>query len=147
MFVSSWNQPRFYKVYWPEVSGNFYSFQVNNENIRARCETCSKLTKKISGRCYWPRSTVFIVNFEQISHIVLLFPLFNFEQVNIDWVEVQNCKIQLNFKINSYYKHWTDSDSKVHGNVVICLLGIGTCNIFPFFFLCLKKIDVLDVYN
>ena len=33
----------------------------------------------------WRPSGAFIVNFEQISHIVLVFLLFGFEQVNADW--------------------------------------------------------------
>ena len=39
------------------------------------CKTCLKLTiKKAEGR-YWLRSDVFILNFEQILQIVLVFPL------------------------------------------------------------------------
>ena len=38
-------------------------FKINNGNTRILCQICSKLTK-----------TLFIVNFEQISHIVLVFP-------------------------------------------------------------------------
>ena len=44
---------------------------VNNRNIRKRCEICSKLTIKTP----WRRSGVFIVHFEHISHLVLVFPL------------------------------------------------------------------------
>ena len=44
-----------------------YMFKVNNRNTRARCETCSKLTMALSG--------IFIVTFEHISHIVLVFLL------------------------------------------------------------------------
>ena len=36
-------------------------------------EICSKL--KTTERHHWRRSVVFIVNFEQISHIILVFPL------------------------------------------------------------------------
>ena len=42
-----------------------YLFKVNNRNTRTRCEICSKLI------C----SGVFIVNFEHISHLVLVFLL------------------------------------------------------------------------
>ena len=38
-------------------------------------EICSKLIIEIPERRHWRRSCVFMVNFEQISHIVLLFPL------------------------------------------------------------------------
>ena len=46
-------------------------FMVNNSNTRKRCEICSKLTMKTPER----RSTVFIVNFEHISHLFLVFLL------------------------------------------------------------------------
>ena len=43
-----------------------YTFKVNNRNTSIRCEICSKLTIQ----------TVFMVNFEHISHFVLVFLLF-----------------------------------------------------------------------
>ena len=55
-------------------AGN-YMFKVNNRNTRTRWEICSKLTAKISERRYWRRSGIIIVNFEQISDLVLVFPL------------------------------------------------------------------------
>ena len=48
-----------------------FMFKVNNRNTRTRCETCSKLTIKITGR----RSGIFVVNFEHIPHLVLVFLL------------------------------------------------------------------------
>ena len=55
-------------------TANIYLFNVN-ENTRKMCETSSKLATKTSEwrqcRCFG----VFNVNFEQISHIVLTFPL------------------------------------------------------------------------
>ena len=50
-------------------------FKVNNRNTSASCEICSKLTIKIPERRYWRRSGIFIVNFEHISHLVLVFLL------------------------------------------------------------------------
>ena len=50
-----------------------YLLKVNNRNTRTRCEICSKLTIKIPERHYWRRSSVFIVNFEHISYLFLLF--------------------------------------------------------------------------
>ena len=52
-----------------------YMFKVNNRNTRTRCEICSKLTTKTPEPRYWRRSGVFIVNFEHISHLVLVFLL------------------------------------------------------------------------
>ena len=47
-------------------AGN-YMFKVNNRNTRTRCEICSKLTIKIPG--------IFIVKFENISYLAVLFLL------------------------------------------------------------------------
>ena len=55
-------------------AGN-YMFKVNNRNTRTRCEICSKLTIKIPERRQWRRSGIFIVNFEHILHLVLVFLL------------------------------------------------------------------------
>ena len=52
-----------------------YMFKDNNRNTRTRCEMCSKLTIKTPERRQWHRSGVFIVNFEHISHLVLVFLL------------------------------------------------------------------------
>ena len=52
-----------------------YMFKVNSRNIRTRCEMCSKLTTKTPERRHWRRSSVFIVTFEHISHLVLVFLL------------------------------------------------------------------------
>ena len=50
-----------------------YIFKVKNRNNRTRCEICSKLIIKTPERRHWRCSGVFIVNFEHISHLVLLF--------------------------------------------------------------------------
>ena len=59
---------------WDYPTG-IYLFKVINGNIRTMCETGLKLTIKTPERGHWRRSGVFIGNFEQISHIVLVFPL------------------------------------------------------------------------
>ena len=51
-----------------------YLLKVNNKNASTRCKICSKLTIKTPERRQW-RSGVFIVNFEYISHLVLVFLL------------------------------------------------------------------------
>ena len=56
------------------IAGN-YMFKVKNRNTRTGCEICSKLTIKISEPHYWRRSGVVIVNFDNISHLVLVFLL------------------------------------------------------------------------
>ena len=49
-----------------------YLFKVNDRNTRTRCEICLKLTIKTPEQ----RHYVFVVNFEHISHLVLVFLLF-----------------------------------------------------------------------
>ena len=51
-----------------------YLLKVDNRNTRTKCEICSKSTIKIPVR-RWRRSGIFIVNFEHISHLVLVFLL------------------------------------------------------------------------
>ena len=46
-------------------------FQIDNKS-----EICSKLTIKTPERRHWRRSSVFIVNFEHISHLALVFLWF-----------------------------------------------------------------------
>ena len=50
-------------------------FKVYSRNTRTRCETCLKLTIKTQERRYCHRSGIFIVNFEDISHLALVFLL------------------------------------------------------------------------
>ena len=57
------------------IQASNYMFKVNNRNIRARCEICSKLTIKIPERRHWRPSGIFIVNFEHISHLIIVFLL------------------------------------------------------------------------
>ena len=56
-------------TYYP---AGIYLLKVNIRNTRARCEIYSKLTIKIPERRR-RRSGIFIVNFEHISHLVLVF--------------------------------------------------------------------------
>ena len=52
-----------------------YLPKVNDKNTRKSCKICSKSTKKIPDWHRWRRSGVVIVNFEYISHLVLVFLL------------------------------------------------------------------------
>ena len=54
---------------------DIYPFKANNRNTRTGCEICSKLTIKSLERRNRRHSGVFIVNFEHISHLILLFLL------------------------------------------------------------------------
>ena len=55
-------------------------FKVNNINTRKRCKICSMLTIKTSEWRHWRWSGIFIVNFEHISHLFLVFLLSTFNK-------------------------------------------------------------------
>ena len=55
------------------IPASNYISKVNNSNTRTRCEICSKLTIKKPEQGQWRRSGVFIVKFEHISHLFLVF--------------------------------------------------------------------------
>ena len=72
---------------------NFYLFKVNNKNTRKKCGICSKLTIKTPERrlcgaskgfmkAFRRRSGVFIVNFEHILHLFLVFLLLTLHFVS-----------------------------------------------------------------
>ena len=54
---------------------NIYLFRVNNRNTSKKCEIRSNLTIKTPERRQWCCTGVFIVNFEYISHLFLVFLL------------------------------------------------------------------------
>ena len=56
-------------------SVGIYLLKVNSSNTRTWCEICSKLTVNTPKRRYSRRSDVFIVNFEHILYLVLVFLL------------------------------------------------------------------------
>ena len=61
---------------------NFYFicvclFIAMNRNTRTLCKICSKLTIKTSERRQWHSFHAFIINYEQISRNLLVFPLLN----------------------------------------------------------------------
>ena len=65
-------QRSFNESYCP---ANIFLFKVSNRNIGKRCEICSKLRINTSEQSRWQRSDVFIVNFEHISHLILVLLL------------------------------------------------------------------------
>ena len=74
--MTEWRQWRRSSVFIVDFTG-IYLFKVNNRNDRTKCEICWKLTIKTQELRQWRRSGVFILNFEHISHLVLVFLLFN----------------------------------------------------------------------
>ena len=60
-------------------------FKVYNGNTRTKYEKSSKLTIKTPERCHWRHSGVFIINFEHISHFVLVFLLLTLNMLLAAW--------------------------------------------------------------
>ena len=56
-------------------------FEVNNRDTKAKRKICSNLTIKTPKRRQWRCSGVFIVNFEHISQLVLVFPLLTLSKL------------------------------------------------------------------
>ena len=57
------------------IPAGIYQLKPNNRNTRTRGEICPKLTIKIPERRHWRRSGIFIVNFQHISRLLLVFLL------------------------------------------------------------------------
>ena len=79
--VSFWTNICWQRTYVVTCPVGIYMFKVNKGNTRIRCEICSKLTIKTPERQHWAPMTsfwclyCFIVNFEHISHFVLMLLL------------------------------------------------------------------------
>ena len=71
--------PKFHFILRPVFTinpvGDYNLPQVKNRNTTTRCEICLKLTIKTPEGRQWCLSDVFTVNFEHISHLVLVFLL------------------------------------------------------------------------
>ena len=69
----------------PHIPACNHMFKGSNRNTRTRCEMRFKLTRKTPERHCWRRSGVFIVNFELISHLVLVFLLLTLSRKKEGW--------------------------------------------------------------
>ena len=72
------------------ISTSIYLFKDNNRSTSKRCEIPSKSTIKTSERSDWRRSGVFIVNFEFISFIFLVFLLLTLNKEMIAWIGMKS---------------------------------------------------------
>ena len=72
------SEQRFWKILTvgATYTACIYMFKINKGNTRTMCKMCSKLTIKTLKRRHWRRFAVFIVYFEQVSHMVLVFVLW-----------------------------------------------------------------------
>ena len=69
------HQSPHYGIFVFKFPKNIYLFKVNNRNTRKRCKICSKLMLKTPKRRHWHCSSVFIDNFEHLSHLFLVLLL------------------------------------------------------------------------
>ena len=84
-------------------AGN-YMFKANNRNTRTKCEICSKLTIKIAERHQWRRSGIFIVNFELILHLALVFVLLTLSRkIPAGNDRLHASKVSWKFSISAIY--------------------------------------------
>ena len=81
--ISDW----WYSWMFHVVGVKWVSFCSNNRNTGNRYEIYPKLTIMTPERHQWRRSGAFIVNFEHILHVLLVFQQ-DFEQVNVFWATV-----------------------------------------------------------
>ena len=77
-----WNSPCLHQQWDESNPANIYLVKVNNKNTGNMyiCKICSKLTIHTSERGRWRCSGVFIVNFEYISQLFLVFLLLTFDR-------------------------------------------------------------------
>ena len=64
------------KIFYLYRPANIYLFKVNKKNTRKKYEICSKLTRKSLER-HRRRSSLFIIDFEDISQFLLAFVFLN----------------------------------------------------------------------
>ena len=85
------------------------------------CEICWEVTIKTPELRQWRHSGIFISNFEQISHIILVF-LLDFKQVIFSWA--------VNFRI--FWSDICDVYHTVWTTVVVLSLSLPFSNFFAF---------------
>ena len=70
---------------------NIHLFKVNNRNTRKRC-----------GICQWRRSGAFIVNFEHIFHLFLVFLLLNLNSYMFAGKASEDIAQNMKFSVNYF---------------------------------------------
>lgn len=61
--ITDWNTP-----------ASIDLFRVSNGNTKLSCEICPELASKTLEQHCWRWSGIFFVDFEQVSHIIMVFP-------------------------------------------------------------------------
>ena len=72
-------------AFWQQLSVLLHSQHLHVTNLttnnRTKHELCSELTIKTPEQCHWRCCGVFIVNFQHISHLVLVFLLLTWSRL------------------------------------------------------------------
>ena len=77
-------------------------FKVSNWNTRTMCEIYSKVPINTLERRQWRRFGAIIVNFEQISHIVLVFQIFQKTNISYPLIRTRACFPVTPFEIRPF---------------------------------------------
>ena len=111
--VPVWNSFWFWKHYQNKRNKqmtlvsllSIYLFKVTNRRTKKSCEICSKSTVSSRERGQWGRSGVFIVNFNWVSNLFLVFLFLTLNRVNICWAVTLNgywdCTVPSSLAVNT----------------------------------------------
>ena len=92
-----------------DLPANINLLKSNNRNSRKTCEIYSKWTLKTPERRKWRFSGVFVVNFEHISHLFLVFILFTLSRPTFTVIEGRNVRARF---LGNITKHFIKVDNK-----------------------------------
>ena len=132
-------------------------YDITSESIlkHTRCKICLKLTIKAPGHCQWCYSGIFIVNFEHVLHLVLMFLVLNLKRSMLarSWKwrisrktffcrfseNRQNnsfledlCKttlLLLHFYLDFFLLKQFGQNQKLNGALVICKHALWNCSV------------------
>ena len=103
----------FVLIFWTTIPVDIYLLKVSNRKTRIRCEIYSKLTIKTPERRQWRHSGIFIVNFEHISHFVLVIPLLTLNTLHMRWCILSDDFILEQCLHSTYHPKWSFVSVKI----------------------------------
>ena len=83
------------------VTTGIYMLKVSNNNTRTRCEICSELRIKTPELRHWRCSGVFFLNFEHVSHLVLVFLLL----ILNSQMPIENFHVLANIQVPKFFEY------------------------------------------
>ena len=86
MFLRTWlDSHKWTPIKFLNNPASIFLFKINNEITKTMSEIYLKLKIKTPEQSQWRYFSVFITKFEQISHIVLVFPLLTLQNAGWKW--------------------------------------------------------------